>query len=77
MLLMIGANAAVVGAAKQGLRIEAQWHLSCLQEVAAGLVVLDVGGDQNSLPSTIKTVLEHVDAGFLKDNFGFCQSQAL
>ena len=59
---MVGAEAAVVGAAVFDGGVEAVGHLGWLDEdLAAAAVVVDVTGDQNAFETMLGATLEHVD----------------
>ena len=53
VLLVIGAEAAIVGAAVFDRRVEFQRHLAGLERVARELVVFGVGGDQHFLEAVL------------------------
>ena len=69
VLLVVGAQAAVVRAAPLHRRVVAQRHLRRLDEhLAAAAVVVDVVGDQHALGAVLRAALEHVDAAVLEDD---------
>ena len=68
---MVGAQAAVVGAAPLHRRVVALRHLRVLEEhLAAAAVVVDVVGDQHALGAVHRAVLEHQHAAVLEDDLG-------
>lgn len=77
VLLVVGAEAAVVGAAVVGGHVEAARRFAGLHVVANALVVRDVGGDAHPLPPVLGAALEHVHGPVFKDDFGLDAPQAV
>jgi hypothetical protein len=77
VLLVVGAEAAVVGAAVVRGHVEAPGRLAGLHVVANAFVVLDVGGDAHLLPPVLGAALEHVHGPVFKDDFGLDAPQAV
>jgi hypothetical protein len=71
VLLMVGAEAAVVGAAVADRGVVAGGHFGRLEEdFATTAVVGDVVGDEDALKAVGGAALEEVDVVVLKDDFG-------
>ena len=71
VLLVVGAEAAVVGAAVFDGGVVAVGHLGRLDEdFAAAAVVVDVVGDQDALEAVLRAALEHVDVVVFEDDLG-------
>ena len=71
VLLVVGAEAAVVGAAVFDGGVVAVGHLGWLDEdFAAAAVVVDVVGDEDALEAVLGAALEHVDVVVLEDELG-------
>jgi len=77
VLFVVGAEAAVVGAAVPDGGVELEGHLSGLDEVALLAEVGDVGGDEDFHELVGGAEFVHVDAVVLDDDLGFDFSEAV
>src|SRR5579864_1518689 len=72
VLLVVGAEAAVVGASPLHRRVVDQRHFRGLDEnLAAAAVVVDVVGNEDALSAMLRAALEQVDIAILKNSLGF------
>ncbi len=72
VLLVVGAEAAVVGASPLDGSVVDLGHLGWLDEdFAAAAVVIDVVGDEDSLRAVLRAAFEQVDVAVLENGFGF------
>jgi hypothetical protein len=72
VLLVVGAEAAVVGASPLDGGVVDLRHLRRLDEdFATAAVVVDVVGDEDFFGTVLRATLEEVNVAILKDGFGF------
>jgi hypothetical protein len=72
VLLVVGAEAAVVGASPLDGSVVDLGHLGGLQEdFAAAAVVVDIVGDKDALGAVLGAAFEQVDIVVLENGFGF------
>ena len=76
VLLMVGAEAAVVGATEVGVGIEYPRHLAALDKVARIAVILDVRSDQYLLPAMFGTAFKHKHLVVFKNHLRIHAAQA-
>ena len=76
MLLMVGAEPAVIGAAQLGARLHVERPVARLQVVMAELVIGGIGGDQRLLHAMRLAALEVIDVVLLDDDLGRHQRHA-
>src|SRR5437660_10557054 len=72
MLLVVGAQTAVVGASPFHGRVVNERHFRGLDEnLPAAAVVVDVVGDEDALSAVLRTALQEVDISVLEDGLAF------
>ena len=76
MLLVIGAQPAIIGTAKLGAGLGVERPVAGLQVVVAELVVSGIGGDQRLLHAMGLAALEVIDVAVLDDDLGRHQRHA-
>lgn len=76
MLLMVGAETAVIGAAVIRARLELQRPVAGLQPVALRFPVGEIVGDQGLLDAVVRAALLQVDRAVLGDDLGRDQAEA-
>lgn len=76
MLLMVGTEAAVIGAAMIRARLKLQRPVAGLQPVALRFPVGEVVGDQGLLDAVVRAALLQIDRSILGDDLGRDQSEA-
>jgi len=77
MLLVVGAEAAVVRATVVRGGVEAARRFAGLHVVANALIVLHISGNEHLLSAVRGAALQHVHAAIFKYNLGFHAPQAL
>ncbi len=70
VLLVVRAEAAIIGTALVDPGVEAQWHIARLQEIAAALPVSRVGRDEGLLHAVLMAALQVIDATLLLEDLG-------
>jgi hypothetical protein len=77
MLLMVGAETAIVGTSKFHWSVEMLRHLRRLDEyLTATAIVVDIVGHEHALKTMLGTPLQHVDTIVFKYDFGVDPAKA-